>query len=417
MQGGENELPNLSKKLQGGAQMKRLVFLLLTVIVVLPLAFGGLKIANAAEPIKIGYLAAYTGIFAKPGQDHTDGFKLYLDEIGYRVAGRKIVFIAEDSESKPEVGPTKVRKLVEKDRVDILAGVGHSGIAYAIRDYVHNRKIPLMICLAGAAKLTQEDRSPYIFRASFANGQTSLAGGWYAYAKMGIRKVMLIFSDYAAGQEMAAGFKKTFKAMGGEVLTEIRPPLGTTDFGPYLANVSDYAGKVDRVWMFFGGSDAVRIITQYSEYGLKEKIKLFVEGDTVDETYLPSQKEAALGVENYLNYAFTLDTPENKRFTKIYREKFGYDPGLFSSGGYNGAKAIVEALKAVKGRIEDKEEFLKALRKVKFEAPMGPFRFDDHQNVVFNVYIRRVEKKGGKYVNVVTDTVPEVGQYWMPPKK
>jgi branched-chain amino acid transport system substrate-binding protein len=397
--------------------MKKLVFLLVAVIVLLPLAFGGLEIANATEPVKIGYLAAQTGVFAKSGKDHADGFKLYLDEIGYKVAGREIVLITEDDESKPEVGPTKARKLVEKDRVHILAGVGHSGIAYAIRDYVHNRKIPLIICLAGAAKLTQEDRSPYIFRASFCNGQRDLAGGWYAYAKLGARKTIMVFSDYSAGHETASGFRKSFKAMGGEVVTEIYPPLGATDFAPYLLKISDYAGKVDRVWMFFGGSDAIKLITQYSEYGLKEKIKLFVNGDTVDETYLPSQKEAALGVENYLQYAFALDTPENKRFTKIYREKFGYNPGEFSSGGYNGAKAFVEALKAVKGKIEDKEGFLKALRKVKFEAPMGPFRFDEHQNVVFNVYIRRVEKKGAEYVNVVTDKVPEVDQYWMPPKK
>jgi branched-chain amino acid transport system substrate-binding protein len=74
------------------------------------------------------------------------------------------------------------------------------------------------------------------------------------------------------------------------------------------------------------GSDAVRMVVQYSEYGLKDKIKLFMLGDVVDETYLPSQKEAALGIENYLHYAWALDTPENKRFTKIYREKFGYDP-------------------------------------------------------------------------------------------
>jgi branched-chain amino acid transport system substrate-binding protein len=401
--------------------MKKLVFLLVAVIVLLPLAFGGLEIANAAEPIKIGFLAAYTGIFAKPGQDQTDGFKLYLDEIGYKVAGREIVFITEDDESKPEVGPTKTRKLVEKDRINILAGIGHSGVAYAIRDYVHNRKIPLMICVAGATKLTQEDRSPYIFRASFANGQADLAGGWYAYAKLGIRKVIIMFPDYAAGHETASGFKKTFKAMGGEVVTEIYPPLGTTDFGPYLAKVSDYVGKVDRVWMFFAGSDAVRIVAQYSEYGLKEKLKLFVAGNTVEESVLPyalpSQKEVALGVENYFPYDLNIDTPENKRFTKIYREKFGYEPGFYSSGGYNGAKAIVEALKAVKGKIEDKEGFLKALRKVKFEAPMGPFRFDEHQNVVFNVYFRRLEKKGGEYVNVITDKVPGVDQYWMPPKK
>ncbi len=394
--------------------MRKLLFINTVVIFLLLLAFGSQGMA--AEPIRIGFLGTFVGVYAKPGKDMTDGFKLALDEIGNKVAGREIVFISEDDESKPDVGPIKARKLVEKDRVHILAGVIHSGVAYAIKDYVINNKLPFMICNAGAIKLTQADRSPYIFRSSFVNGQQDLAGGWYAYTKLGIRKVIMMFPDYSAGHEKANGFKKTFKALGGEVVTDIYPPLATTDYGPYLAKVAEYAGKVDRVWMFFSGSDAVRSITQYNEYGLKEKIKPFVIGDTVDETVLPSQKDAALGIESYLHYAWALDTPENKRFNKTYREKFGYDPGMFSSGGYNGGKAVIEALKAVKGKIEDKEAFLSALRKVKFEAPIGPFRFDDHQNVVFNVHIRRVEKKDGIYMNVVTEKIPDVDQYWTPKK-
>jgi branched-chain amino acid transport system substrate-binding protein len=81
-----------------------------------------------------------------------------------------------------------------------------------------------------------------------------------------------------------------------------------------------------------------------------------------------------------------------------------------------GGKAVVKALEAVKGKIEDQESFLKVLKAVKFEAPRGPFRFDDHQNVIEPVYICRVEKKGGEYVNAVTDMIPEVDQYWMPKK-
>jgi len=396
--------------------MKKLLLIGMFVIFLYPLVIVSQGIAAAAEPIKIGYLAPYVGVYAKNGKDLTDGFKLYLDEIGYKVAGREIVLITEDDEMKPEVGTTKARKLVEKDRVHMLAGIIHSGVAYAIKDYVNNNKMPLILTNAGAAKLTAQDKSPYIFRVSFVNGQQDLAGGWYAYAKLGIRKVLMMFPDYSAGHEKADGFKRGFKAMGGEIVAEIFPPLGTTDYGPYLAKVVDYAGKVDRVWMFFSGSDAVRSIVQYSEYGLKDKIKLFVIGDTVDETFISSQKDAALGVESYLHYTPTLDTPENKRFVKAYTDKYRNEPGQFSEQAYIGAKAIVKALEAIKGKVEDRDAFMKALRDVKFEAPQGPFRFDNNQNVVQNVYIRRVEKKGEKYVNTVFDMVPDVDQFWTPKK-
>jgi branched-chain amino acid transport system substrate-binding protein len=392
--------------------------LLLTIIFVFlsSLMLGGLGKAGAAEPIKIGYLAPYVGVFAKFGSDLRDGFKLYLDEVGNKAAGREIIFIDEDTEGKPEVGLVKTKKLVEKDQVQILAGIISSGVAYAVRDYVTEKRIPLVITNAGATKLTQEQRSPFIFRTSFANGQQDRAGGWYAYAKMGARKVIMIGSDYAAGHEKGDGFKKTFKFMGGEILEEIYPPLGTNDFAPYLAKIANYVGKVDRTWAFFAGSDAIRFVNQYQEYGLKEKLKLFCEEGVTDEANLPSQKDAALGIESYARYCIGYDSAENKRFVSEYRKKYHYDPGSLSEGGYVGAKFIVKALEAVKGNIENQEAFLKALKNVKFEAPRGPVRFDEYQNVIFNTFIERVEKKDGKYNNVVVDIIPNVDQYWMPKK-
>jgi branched-chain amino acid transport system substrate-binding protein len=397
--------------------MRKLLSVTVTFVVVFFAMAIGTGPARAADPIKIGFIAPYVGVFANFGRDMRDGFKLYLDEIGYKVAGRQIVLYDEDDEGKPEVALQKVRKLVEKDGIHVLAGIVLSPVAYAVKDYVIDKKIPLMICNAGATKLTKDQRSPYIFRASFANGQQDVAAGWYAYTKMGVRKVVMIGSDFVAGHEKAAGFIKGFKAMGGEVVDEIYTPLGTNDYGPYLAKVANYVGKVDRLWNFFPGSDGMHFINQYEQYGLKDKLKLFGEGGTVEESNLPSQKDAAVGVESYLYYAFALDTPENKRFVTAYQKKYNYDPGALSESGYAGAKFIVKALEATKGKIEDREAFMKALRSVKFEAPKGPVRFDEHQNVVENTYISRVEKKGDKYNNYVIDTIPDVGQYWMPPKK
>jgi branched-chain amino acid transport system substrate-binding protein len=374
------------------------------------------RISWAEEPIRIGFMAPYVGVFAKFGGDMRDGFKLCLEENGNRVAGREIVLINEDTEGKPEVGLVKTKKLIEKEQVHILAGIISSGVAYAVKDYVTSNKMPLMICNAGANKLTQEDRSPYVFRVSFANGQQDRAGGWYAYAKMGIRKIAMIGSDYAAGHEKADGFKKAFTFMGGQVVEEIYPPLGTNDYAPYLAKVANHVGKVDLLWNFFAGSDAIRFINQYSEYGLKEKIKLFCEEGTTEEANLPSEKEAALGVESYAKYSVGYDSVENKRFIRAYQKKFNYDPGSLSESGYVGAKFIVKAIEAVGGKVEDREAFLKALRNVTFEAPRGPIRFDDHQNVIFNTFIQRVAKKNGKYHNIMIDLVPDVDQYWMPKK-
>jgi branched-chain amino acid transport system substrate-binding protein len=396
--------------------MRKLFFTMGMFIFLFSLTLGSHGVAGAAEPIKIGFMAPYVGVFTKYGTDMRDGFKLYLDEIKNKVAGREILFLTEDDEGKPEVGLVKTKKLVEKDQVHILAGIISSAVAYAVRDYVTEKKVPLLITNAGATKLTQEQRSPFIFRSSFANGQQDSAGGWYAYAKMGGRKVIMIGSDYAAGHEKGDGFKKAFKFMGGEVVEEIWPPLGTNDYAPYLAKIANFVGKVDSLWAFFAGSDAIRFVNQYDEYALKQKIKVFCEAGMIDEANLPSQKDAALGIEGYLHYALTLDNPPNIKFVKEYQKKYNYDPGVLSQEGYVGAQIIVKAIEAVKGKIENQEAFLKALKGVKFQSIRGPFRFDEHQNTVENVYIFRVEKRDGEYRKIVIYTIPDVDQYWMPKK-
>ena len=370
--------------------------------------------AATESTVRIGFLTPFVGVYAKIGKDMDNGFKLYLEEVKHQASRSSIVLQTADSEAKPDVGLTKARKLVEKDQVHVLAGIIHSGVAYSIRDYITGNRIPLIITNAGAERLTSADRSPYIFRVSFSNGQQDRAGGWYAATKAKMRRMILLAPDYSAGHEKAAGFKKTFTAAGGQVVAEIYPPLGSQDFAPFLAQVIAKVSQTDGVWAFFAGSDSIRFINQFAEYGLKEKTKLFVLGDTVDDSVLPSMGDAAAGVMSYLHYALTLDTPENKKFVASYRKKYNEDPSMFSEQGYVGARAIVEALKAVKGDLERKDNFLQALRRVQFEAPRGAFKFDEFQNVINPVYIRKTEKTGGKLQSVVIDKIANVDQFWEP---
>jgi branched-chain amino acid transport system substrate-binding protein len=101
--------------------------------VVTPATFG----AAQPPPVKIGLLLPYTGVFALYGPAMTTAIELYLKQTGEQVAGRPIQLVREDTESKPDVGLTKVRKLVERDRVNFIIGPVSSAVALAIRDYIH----------------------------------------------------------------------------------------------------------------------------------------------------------------------------------------------------------------------------------------------------------------------------------------
>jgi branched-chain amino acid transport system substrate-binding protein len=423
---GKNEEVAVTKTIfrkQKGIQMNRAVLAVRRVfsgfscLLVFVFLLSAVPSALAKEPVKIGFMAPYVGVYTKLGKDMDNGFRLGLEEAGFKAGGRPIVMITEDTEGKPELGPTKARKLIENDKVDIIAGIIHSGVALSIRDIVTNAKIPTLITNAGAAELTGRLKSPYIFRASFATGQQDLAGGWYAYTKLGYRRMILIAPDYTAGHDRAEGFSKAFKAEGGEIVDVIYAPLTTTDFGPFLTKIAAKAKSVDAVWIFFTGSGGIRLINQYSEYGLKATTPLFLMGDTVDEVALPAMRDSALGAKNYLHYAHSLKNPENEKFVKAYLAKYKEYPGMFAEQGYVGAKVLVMALDAVKGNLENKEAFLAALRKVKFNAPRGVFRFDANQNVILPIYIGEVKKQDGRYTVVLTgETIPDVDQNWTPDK-
>ncbi len=387
--------------------MKRIVAVLL--ILLSSYALPG-ALAQAQEPIRIGVPLALTGPLSVNGEDNRKGTLLYLEEIGYQVAGRKIEVTVEDTEGKPDVALTKVRKLVERDRVHVLVGIVNSAAAYAVRDYVHNQGVPLIITTAGAKDLTLARKSPAIFRVANDNTQENLPLGHYTVTKLGYKTAVVMAADFAAGREQAEAFMKTFTAAGGQVVQQVYAPLGTPDFAPFISRVR--FDQADVIYAWFAGADPIRLVNQLKEYGIKKPI--VTHGAFVANFLLPSMGDAALGILSAKHYSDMLDTPENRRFVAAFVQKYKVKPDAWGEQGYVGAKAVVEAVKAVGGKIEDRPQFLEALRKTNFQGPAGMVSFDANQNRVFDVYIRRVEKVGNEYVNRVIDKIPNVSQSWTP---
>jgi branched-chain amino acid transport system substrate-binding protein len=373
---------------------------------------------GSKEPIKIGGLNSTTGPLAVNGAEINEGIRLYWeDEMGGQVAGRPVRLLLEDDEGKPDVGLTKVRKLAESDRVHMILGPVSSAVAVAIRDYLVERKVPLIITQATANNLTNEKASPTVFRSAMSSYQQEAAGGWYVAAKLGHKRIAVVGLDYVAGVEQTDGFIKTFMESGGQSAEKIMMPLGAMDVAPYITRVQSKAGELDAVVGILWGPSAPQWLKAWQEYGLKGKLPLLVLGETVNETYLRSVGDAALGVVSWMSYTPTIDTPENKRFVQAFNKKYRKDPVYNNHLGYLAAKVAGEALKATGGNVEDQARFLEAVRKVRFEAPGGAFRFDDKQNAVIPTYMRRVERKDGKLQNTVFDVVLDVDQFWKPPKK
>ena len=361
----------------------------------------------AAEPIKIGVLLPSSGVYAGLGNDQTLALELGFDDFGREVAGRPIELIHADTQSKPGSGLAQIKKLVLRDKVDVVVGIISSAVAGAVRDYVHNAQVPLILSNAGNDDLTGAQCSPWILRSSFSNSQISREMGPWMAAR-GFNNVFLMAFDYLAGHQAMEAFRGGFVAAGGTVVGEEYPPLGETeDFGPYLAKVK--AADPDAVYVFFAGGPAIKFVKEWAAFGLKGEIQLAGAGWLNSALYINAQGMDAEGSLGILNYVPSIDTPENHAFQENFRAAHGRDASEFGVAAYDSARIIVEALKATGGNTTDKEALVAAMQATRFDGPRGPFRIDPRtNNVIQNVYIFEVQAQGDGVAAVVQDVIADV---------
>jgi branched-chain amino acid transport system substrate-binding protein len=383
------------------------VFCLLFVIMSLSLSCF-CTVGPGAEPVKIGYLLSLSGVYASLGKDLSDGMDLYLEQIGHKAGGRDISVIVENIGSAVvTLTQETADKLIEKEKVDIIAGVVDSRVAYSVASQITQREIPFVISNAGADDLTQRKANPLIVRVSFSNSSGSHPLGVWAY-EQGFRKAVAMGPDNPAGYEQVGGICRTFTKHGGKVVQEIWTRLGTQDFKPFLDQVSREA---DVVMVFYAGGDALRFVKQFEEAGLKGKIALIGKGDLVSEPVLNEQGAAADGIASVLHWCLLLDTPENNDFKSAFTRKYGRPPSQFAEQGYVTGMAIAEALKKTNGQVRGRE-FVRAVRSIELKAPRGTIKFDEYGAPIQNYFIRKVQMVDGQRQNVILKTYPAVSQFW-----
>ena len=362
--------------------------------------------SNNGETIKIGALLPTTGVYASLGQNLLNGMELYFEENNWEIAGKKIEVIHEDSEADPQVSLRKLRKLMDQDNIDILTGPVSTAVAYALRDEVDKKKLPYLVSHAGGNDLVRSKRSDYIWRSSFSSWQIGHSMGEWAYENVG-KKIYLTAADYAFGHEVADAFKEAYTKAGGEIVDEVYPPLGNNDFSSYLAKMN--RDDIDGVYAFYAGSDAVRFVQQYEEYGLKGKIPLIGSGWLNAEDTRPQQKLAAEGIKSTLFWDYNLDTPENKAFVEAYEKKFDQRPSIESLEGYDAAMIMGKAIESLNGDVSDSEKLVEAISNVELTSPRGPIKFDkETHNIIQNIYIMETVVENDATENKVIDTIPDV---------
>jgi branched-chain amino acid transport system substrate-binding protein len=362
-------------------------------------AAAALLAASAeAQELKIGIMAVLSGPQAVLGGQLRDGFNLGVKHADGKLGGLPTTVIVQDDELKPDVAVGKAKQLIERDKVDFVVGPVFSNILMAIVRPITEAKVFLISPNAGTSTLAGKGCSPYFFVTSYQNDQPPEVLGRHAQDK-GYRKAFLLAPNYQAGKDMIAGFKKHFK---GEIADEVYTPLGQLDFSAELARIA--AAKPDAFFVFMPGGMGVNLVRQYRQAGL-EGIP-FLSVFTVDESTLPAQKEAAVGFFSGMTWAPNTDTPENRKFVADFEKEYGYVPGSYAMQAYDAALLIGRAVKAVGGKLSDKDALRAAIRKADFKSVRGPFKFNSNGFPIQDFYLVKVAKRAdGKFQTEIVERV------------
>jgi branched-chain amino acid transport system substrate-binding protein len=357
--------------------------------------------AVAQEKLKIGVIVTLSGPAAALGQQVRDGFALAIKDLGGKMAGRDVEVVMADDELKPDAAVTKVKGLLERDKVDFVVGPIFSNILMAIHKPVTDSGTFLISPNAGPSSFAGKNCNPFFYVTSYQNDQVHEVLGKVAQER-GYKRVYVIVPNYQAGKDSAAGFKLDYK---GEIVEESYVPLGTLDFQVELSKIASL--KPDAVFTFMPGGMGVSLVKQYKQAGFADQIPV-LSAFTVDESTLPAQQDAAVGMFGGADWAPNLDNPQNKKFVASYEAAYNSVPGSYAMQAYDAAMLIDSAVKAVKGDLTNKEAVEAALKKADFTSLRGGFKFNTNGYPIQNFYLTKVAKRpDGKYQTEIVQTVFE----------
>lgn len=365
-----------------------------------------------ADEIKVGLLSQYSGTYSWWGQEYDRGTELFLAEHGGKIDGHTITIVKRDEGgASPQRARQLAQELVVRDKVQYLVGGTFTPTVMGTLDIVNQTKTPYVFVNGATANMT--DKSPYFVRVGYTSWAYCVPLITWAF-EHGAKKAVTVTADYAPGADIVDAFNVTYKKLGGDMVENIKVPLGTTDFSTYLQRISD--SGVKHVFMFMPvGPMSAGFIKAYAERGLsKSGIALYAGAET-QESDLPAIGDSALGITTALHYSPYLDNKVNKEFVAKYEAKFGKDalPSLASMAAYDAMTVVAKMIKATGGK-NDGDKAIAAVKGFAWESPRGPVSIDPNtREIIQNIYMRRVEKvAGGGLGNVPFFTYKSVSEPW-----
>ncbi|MCG8361263.1 MAG: ABC transporter substrate-binding protein [Kiloniellales bacterium] len=354
-------------------------------------------VAQAADAVKVGMITTLSGGGSGLGIDIRDGFQLAIDQEGGKLGGHAVELLVEDDGRKPDRAKEISDRMVKRDAVDIMTGIVWSNLAIAVVPKVTKAGVFYVSPNAGPSLLAGKGCHPNYFNVAWQNDNLHEAVGKHV-KDQGYKNVYILAPNYPAGKDALSGFKRFY---GGALAGEVYTKLGQKDYAAEIATLRD--AKPDAVFFFLPGGMGISFLKQYSQAGLMDEIPVFGPAFSFDQTILAAVGDAAIGIVNSSQWNRDIDNAANKAFVADFQKAYGRLPSLYASQGYDAARLIGSALKAVGGDMSQADAFRAALKTADFESVRGPFKFGPNHHPIQDIYVRRVVKDGDVLTNEILE--------------
>ena len=347
--------------------------------------------AAAADKVRVGFVSTLSGPSSALGVDIRDGFLLSVKLNGGKLGGLPAEVLVSDDQFKPDVARQLFERNIKRDKVDFMTGVVFSNIMLAALPEALDNKVIYISPNAAPSSIGGKDCNRLFFAVSWPNDAYHEAAGRFA-TQRDMKSVYLIAPNYQAGKDSLTGFKRMFK---GQIVGENYTKLGQLDYAAELAEIR--AAKPQAVYIFLPGGMGINFIKQYVGAGLGKDTTLLLPGFSADQDVINPVGPSMAGLFNTAHWSPDFSNPANQRFMAEFQKEYKRVPTLYASQGYDTAQLINAAVRDVKGKLEDQEAVLKALKAARFDSVRGPFKFNNNQMPVQNYYVRTVgsDGKGG----------------------
>ena len=362
---------------QGENMIKKL---LLVVPVVLLLVALGIPMVGCgpkeAETIKIGVVMDLSGDLAAMGARMINGARLAAEEINAAggVLGKQVELVEEDGKTDPAAGLDRVKKLIEIDGVQVIAGPMITGSSKLAVPYLAEHKVPAITMSATNPLLSGLDGTEWFFRCCLMDDAQGRVLANVAMEK-GYKRAASIVLDNDYGKGVESAFIEGLQEGGwtGEVVATVHYDEAKKDYRTELGQIKD--NNPDVVLIVSYCDDGIIIFKQALEMGLGEIAWLGCDGNYGSGLFKePSSAE-------FMEKAIVAGTrtcgfgPVYEQFVANYTDSFGEAPEIYCDTSYDAVWAAAKAIEAA--GTYDGPAIRDALAELSFEGGSGPISFNE----------------------------------------